>query len=72
MGKPPLRMASAAECTRFERDTFADLYTLMAALDETASAEIWLEIEVALTQFESADGFTAPCEVTVGVGTRAG
>ena len=66
----PLRLASAAECTQLERESFGALHQMLAKLDEAAREATWSEIEVALGEFEAADGFTGPCELLVGAGTK--
>jgi SAM-dependent methyltransferase len=65
----PLRMPSAAECVRFERESFGALHQMMATLSESERIEVWSEIEHELTRFETADGFEGPCELIVSVGT---
>ncbi len=66
----PLRMASAAECTRLERDSFGALHQMLAGLPETEREEAWQEVEEALREFEGESGFVGPCELLVGAGTR--
>jgi SAM-dependent methyltransferase len=66
----PLRLASAAECTQLERESFGALHQMLAKLDQPAREATWAEIEAALEEFESADGFTGPCELLVGAGTK--
>ena len=66
----PVRLPSAAECVRFERESFGALHQMMAAMSEAERAETWNEIEHALAKFETKDGFTGPCEMLVGAGTR--
>jgi len=66
----PVRLPSAAECVRFERESFGALHQMMASLDENARAETWQEIEAALRKFQSDAGFVGPCEMLVGAGTR--
>lgn len=66
----PLRLASAAECVRFERESFGALHQMLAALPEHERGGVWEEIEETLTQFETADGFVGPCELLVASGTR--
>jgi len=61
----PLRMASAQECVRFERDSFGALHQMLAALTETARAEVWQEVERELGKYEGRDGFESPCELVV-------
>jgi len=42
----------------------------MAGLSSEEQEETWQEIEEALGQFETADGFVGPCEIIIGVGTK--
>ena len=65
----PVRLPSAAECVRFERESFGALHQMMASLDERERAQLWCDIEVALRPFERDGGFVGPCEMLVGVGT---
>ena len=44
----PVRLPSAAECARFERESFGALHQMMAAMSEGDRAETWREIEAAL------------------------
>lgn len=67
----PLRLSSAAECVRFERESFGALHQMLGGLDEEAQGSVWTEIEQALARFEGADGFTGPCELVVAAGRRA-
>jgi ubiquinone/menaquinone biosynthesis C-methylase UbiE len=64
----PVRLPSAAQCVRFERESFGALHQMMAAMSERERAETWEEIEGALSQFESDQGFVGPCEMLVGAG----
>lgn len=66
----PLRLPSAAECVRFEHQSFGALHQMLSGVDEEARHAAWREIEEALTQFEDADGFVGPCEMLVVSGTR--
>lgn len=66
----PVRLASAAECVRFERESFGALHQMMAAMSERERTETWTEIEAALRKFETDDGFVGPCEMLVGAGTK--
>lgn len=66
----PLRLGSASECVRFERESFGALHQMMSGLGETEREETWAEIEQGLRQFESAEGFEGPCELVVGVGVK--
>ena len=66
----PVRMASAAECVRFERESFGALHQMMSSLSEAEREETWEEIEQELKQFETSDGFEGPCEMVVGSGVK--
>lgn len=62
----PVRLPSAAQCVRFERESFGALHQMMAALSPAERDETWQEIESELRRFERADGFSGPCEMLVG------
>ena len=62
----PLHMNSAAECMRFEKESFGALHQMMACLDESERNAAWAEIERDLRQFDGPTGFEAPCELIVG------
>jgi SAM-dependent methyltransferase len=62
-----LRLASAAECVRFERESFGALQQMLAALPD---AEAWEEIEHELRAFQGDSGFEAGTELIVGAGTK--
>jgi SAM-dependent methyltransferase len=66
----PLNLSSAAECVRFEQDSFGALHQMLSGLDEQGKAGAWKEISAELRQFEQDSGFEGPCELVVGVGTR--
>ncbi|MEO6487727.1 MAG: methyltransferase domain-containing protein [Thermoanaerobaculia bacterium] len=66
----PVQLPSAAECVRFERESFGALHQMMATLSESERAETWQEIEATLRKFETSGGFVGPCEMLVGAGTR--
>jgi SAM-dependent methyltransferase len=66
----PVRMASAAECVRFERESFGALHQMLSGLDEPGRQAAWDEIGQALAQFEGPDGFEGPCEMLVVSGTK--
>jgi len=65
----PLRLPSAAECTRLERESFGALHQLLAGLDAAEQADTWAAIEEALGRFEGPDGFVGPCELLVAAAT---
>jgi hypothetical protein len=66
----PLRLSSAAECVRFERESFGALHQMLSGLPESERGAVWEEIEEKLRQFEGADGFEGPCEMVVGAGVK--
>jgi hypothetical protein len=66
----PVRLASTAECVRFERESFGALHQMMSGLTDDERAQTWNEIETALREFETPHGFTAPCEMLVGVARK--
>lgn len=66
----PVMLQTAADCVRFERESFGALHQMMAGLDDAQRSETWVEIGEALGQFETKDGFRGPCEMLVGAGTR--
>lgn len=70
--QPPLRLESAAECARFERESFGALGQMLAGLPAGDQAAAWDEIAQELRVFEYDGGFEAPSELVVGVGTKMG
>ena len=66
----PVRLPSAAECVRFERESFGALHQMMATLSDDERADTWREIESELKKFEGAGGFVGPCEMLVAVGVK--
>ncbi len=66
----PLRMPSAADCLRFERESFGALHQMLAALPDAEREQAWADVGAALTQYEGPGGFTGPCKLLVAAGTR--
>ncbi|MGQ0576621.1 MAG: class I SAM-dependent methyltransferase [Pseudonocardia sp.] len=66
----PLRMPSAAECVRFERESFGALHQMLAGLAPDAREQAWAEIATELARFEGTDGFAGPCELIVAWGVK--
>jgi SAM-dependent methyltransferase len=66
----PLRLSSAAECVRFERESFGALHQMLSGLSEPERGTVWEEIEGELRQFEGPHGFEGPCEMVVAVGVK--
>ena len=63
-------MTSAAECIRFERESFGAFNQMMAHLPREERESIWDEAQVAMQVFEGPGGFEVPCEPIVGVGVK--
>jgi ubiquinone/menaquinone biosynthesis C-methylase UbiE len=66
----PVRLPSAAECVRFERESFGALHQMMSKLSAEQQAETWAEIADALARFEGPQGFVGPCELLVAAAAR--
>ena len=66
----PLRLKSAAECLRFEKESFGALHQMLAGLGPAERDAAWAEIEQELRAFEGPQGFVGPCEMIVAVGTK--
>ena len=57
----PVRLPSAAECVRFERESFGALHQMMAGLDEAERAETWARDRSArCARFETARRLRRP------------
>jgi hypothetical protein len=63
-------VARAAECVRFERESFGALHQMLSGLTEPEREAAWDEIAHELARFEGPDGFAGPCEMIVGIGTK--
>jgi ubiquinone/menaquinone biosynthesis C-methylase UbiE len=66
----PVRLPSAADCVRFQRESFGALHQMMRSLTPAERDATWAEIVDALTAFEGPDGFVGPCEMLVGTAVR--
>jgi len=66
----PLRLASAAECVRFQQESFGALHQMLAGVSDDGRAEAWAEIERELGRFQGTSGFEGPCELIVAAGTK--
>jgi SAM-dependent methyltransferase len=64
------RFASAADAIRHMRSSSVDLRELMSRLKDDHRELAWAEIEEKLRQFEGPNGFEAPGEALIGVGTK--
>ena len=65
-----LEMNSAAECLRFEQESFGALHQMLASLDEQGKRDAWSEIGSALQQFEHNGSFEGPCVLVVAAGQK--
>ena len=63
------RLPSAADAVRSMRNS-ANVSELMSRLNDADRELAWAEIEQQLRQFEGPNGFEAPGEVLIGVGTK--
>jgi SAM-dependent methyltransferase len=66
----PLKMASSAECVRFEQESFGALHQMLAGLDAAGRDAAWEEIAQELAKFDGPSGFAGPCEMLVAGGAR--
>ncbi|WP_206338508.1 class I SAM-dependent methyltransferase [Antarcticimicrobium sediminis] len=66
----PVLLPSAAECVRFERDSFGALHQMLAQLDAEARDAAWQAIADALSAYETPNGFRGPCELIIAAGTK--
>ncbi len=66
----PLRLPSAAECVRFERESFGALHQMLSSVPVEQRPGVWHEIEQGLGRFEDTVGFEGPCELLVAGATR--
>jgi SAM-dependent methyltransferase len=65
----PVELPSAADCLRFQQESFGALHQMLAGLDPAERDDVWAEVHDALRRFEGPDGFRGPCEMLVGAGT---
>jgi ubiquinone/menaquinone biosynthesis C-methylase UbiE len=68
--EPVLKLQSAAECARFERESFGALQQMLTGLPSADQAAAWDEIEQELRVFEGDGAFEAPSELVLGAGTK--
>ena len=64
------RLPSAAETIRSMRNSASEVSELMRRLNDAERELAWVEIEQQLRRFEGPNGFEAPGEVLIGVGTK--
>jgi SAM-dependent methyltransferase len=66
----PVRFPTAADCVRFERESFGALHAMLANVTAAERDRAWREIEAELRQFESRDGFEGPCQLLIASARR--
>jgi len=66
----PVRLPSAAECVRFERESFGALHQMLGSMTAADQESVWADIEAELGRFEDDEGFVGPCELVVAGATR--
>lgn len=66
----PVIMESAAECLRFELESFGALHQMLAKLDEDAKRAAWDEVGQALAAFETGGRFEGPCTMIAAIGRK--
>jgi len=66
----PVVLESAAECVRFEKESFGALHQMLSGLSPEEQAAAWEEIESSLSVYEGDGGFFGPCEMVIAVGTK--
>ena len=64
------RYPSTAEAVRYLRESTPLLREPLAELTDAERGEVWSEVERELRRFAGGDGFEAPGEVLIGVGTK--
>ncbi|MDF2757076.1 MAG: methyltransferase [Nitrospira sp.] len=64
------RFPSAADAIRTMKNSAVDLRELMTRLNDAQREMAWTDIKEQLGQFEGPNGFEAPGEVLIGVGTK--
>jgi SAM-dependent methyltransferase len=66
----PVVVESAAECLRFEQESFGALHQMLDGLDDAAKSAAWDEVGEKLAAFETNGRFEGPCVMVVAVGRK--
>ena len=66
----PVVLPSATDCVRFERESFGALHQMLDTMSAEDQASVWDEIETALSQFNTPNGFVGPCELVIAGAAR--
>jgi hypothetical protein len=64
------RFSSVANAIQATKDSFPGLQRIMAPLTDSDRAMAWSQIEQEFRKYSDANGFEAPGEVLIGVGTK--
>jgi SAM-dependent methyltransferase len=66
----PLRLETAEECVRLEKESYGALHQMLAKLDKSGREGAWAEVGRELKRFQEREGFVGPCELLVGAGVK--
>ena len=66
----PVVLPTAADCLRFERESFGAMHQMLSGLSADEQQAAWADIGEALSDFETEKGFEGPCELVVAAGTK--
>jgi len=61
----PVRLSTAAECLRFERESFGALHQMLSGVPAGEREAVWDEVGRALERYQTDEGFVGPCELVV-------
>ncbi|MEZ5817694.1 MAG: methyltransferase domain-containing protein [Hyphomicrobiaceae bacterium] len=64
----PVILPTAADCLRFEQESFGALHQMLGKLDEAGKARAWAEVGEKLKAFETSGRFEGPCVMIAAVG----
>jgi ubiquinone/menaquinone biosynthesis C-methylase UbiE len=65
-----LQLSSAVECVEFLHDIAGALHTILSKLSTEEQKNAWTDMEEALKQFETPQGFASPVETIIGAGQK--
>jgi SAM-dependent methyltransferase len=66
----PRQFPSVDDAVASLHNALPSVHALLARVDDAARARVWDEIERSLREFEGPEGFVAPTEMLIGVGTK--
>ena len=66
----PVLLSSAAECVRFERESFGALHQMLGTMAPDDQNLVWSEIASTLAEYDTDDGFVGQCELVIAGATR--